>query len=121
MSEARKAELESALSDLAALAKREERPDRHHARALLVPLGELLHTDAAATGTVERARAAGEEPAWRDVPVNSTPVAMPAIAPSRFIRFQKMPRMIAGKNDAAASPKANATTSATNPGGLRPK
>ena len=32
-----------------------------------------------------------------------------------------MPRTIAGKNDAAARPKANATTSPTKPGGLIPK
>ena len=31
-----------------------------------------------------------------------------------------MPRIIAGKKEDAASPKANATTSATNPGGFNP-
>ena len=32
-----------------------------------------------------------------------------------------MPNIIAGKNDAAASPNAKATVAATNPGGLIPK
>src|SRR5690606_24394325 len=32
-----------------------------------------------------------------------------------------MPRTMAGKKEAAANPKANATTAATNPGGLIPK
>ena len=32
-----------------------------------------------------------------------------------------MPKIIAGKNEAAANPKANATTAATKPGGLMPK
>ena len=49
------------------------------------------------------------------------PATMPATAPSRFIRLRKMPRMIAGKNEEAANPKANATTAATNPGGWMPK
>ena len=48
------------------------------------------------------------------------PQIIPSMAPWRFIRLSKMPRIIAGKNDDAASPKANATTSATNPGGFNP-
>ena len=32
-----------------------------------------------------------------------------------------MPKSMAGKNEAAANPNANATTAATNPGGLIPK
>ncbi len=53
--------------------------------------------------------------------VNVIPAIMPATAPYVFVLFVKMPRMIAGKNEAAARPKANATTCATNPGGLIPK
>src|SRR5690606_10933895 len=49
------------------------------------------------------------------------PDSIPAIAPSLFIRVENIPMMITGKNDAAAKPKAKATTSATNPGGLTPK
>ena len=48
------------------------------------------------------------------------PTIMPLMAPYLFIRLSKMPRMMAGKNDEAASPKARATTCATNPGGFRP-
>ena len=43
------------------------------------------------------------------------------MAPQRFIRLLKMPRRMAGNSDAAASPKAKATTWATNPGGLYPR
>ena len=46
---------------------------------------------------------------------------MPAIAPSRFIVLENIPIIIAGKKLAAAKPNANATTDATNPGGLIPK
>ena len=53
--------------------------------------------------------------------MNTIPEIMPAMAPSRFMRREKMPRMMAGKNEAAASPKANATTWATKPGGLMPR
>ena len=48
------------------------------------------------------------------------PEIIPAIAPSRFMRLVKIPRRMTGKNDEAARPKASATTSATNPGGLIP-
>jgi len=43
------------------------------------------------------------------------------MAPSLFILLSKIPRIIAGNNEAAARPKASATTAATNPGGLIPK
>ena len=49
--------------------------------------------------------------------VNPSPQSIPAIAPSRFMRLEKMPRTMAGKNDEAAKPKAKATTWATKPGG----
>ncbi len=49
------------------------------------------------------------------------PEIMPRIAPSRVVRFVKIPRMMTGKNDDAARPKANATTCATNPSGWIPK
>src|SRR5690606_37070003 len=45
----------------------------------------------------------------------------PAMAPSLFMRFEKMPMSIAGKKEAAAKPKAKATTEATKPGGWIPK
>ena len=49
------------------------------------------------------------------------PVTIPAIAPSLFIPFEKMPNKSAGKNEDAANPKANATVLATKvPGGLIP-
>ena len=47
----------------------------------------------------------------------TNPVTIPAIAPSLFIRLENIPMKIAGKSDAAARPKANATTCATQPGG----
>ena len=43
--------------------------------------------------------------------------AAPAAAPAAVAFFQKMPSTIAGKKLLAASPKAKATTWATNPGG----
>ena len=43
------------------------------------------------------------------------------MAPSLFIRLLKIPKIIAGKNDAAAKPKAKATVAATKSGGLIPK
>ncbi len=46
---------------------------------------------------------------------------MPATAPCLVVFLEKIPSTMIGKNDAAARPKANATTSATNPGGLIPK
>ena len=46
---------------------------------------------------------------------------IPVIAPSLFIRLSNIPNTMAGKNEAAASPNASATTAATNPGGLIPK
>lgn len=49
------------------------------------------------------------------------PEIIPTIAPSLLIRVEKMPMIITGKKDAAAKPKAKATTSATKPGGLIPK
>ena len=52
--------------------------------------------------------------------VNVIPDTIPAIAPSRFMVRVKVPRMITGKNDEAARPKAKATVWATNPGGLIP-
>ena len=52
--------------------------------------------------------------------VKVIPDSIPAIAPSRFMVRVKVPRMITGKNDDAASPKAKATVCATNPGGLMP-
>ena len=54
--------------------------------------------------------------------VNPTPAIMPAIAPSRLIRLEKIPIRIVGKNDEAAKPNANATVLATkSEGGLIPK
>src|SRR5690606_22222856 len=53
--------------------------------------------------------------------VNMSPTTMPATTPSRLALLEKIPRVMAGKNEAAASPKANATTCATKPGGLIPK
>ena len=49
------------------------------------------------------------------------PTAIPEITPSLFILFEKIPNIIAGNKDEAASPNARATTAATNPGGLIPK
>ena len=49
------------------------------------------------------------------------PTNIPAIAPSRLVRWSKMPSRMIGKKLAAARPKAKATTSATNPGGWMPK
>ena len=42
------------------------------------------------------------------------------MAPSLFIRLSKIPSIIAGKKEEAASPKARATTCATKPGGFKP-
>ena len=53
--------------------------------------------------------------------VKNKPVSIPAIAPYLLIRLENIPRKIAGNKDAAASPKANATTSATHPGGSKPR
>ena len=53
--------------------------------------------------------------------VKVIPTIIPATAPFLFIRLVKIPITIAGKNELAARPKANATTSPTNPGGLIPK
>ena len=50
--------------------------------------------------------------------VKVIPTIMPLTAPALFMRFEKMPITMAGKNELAARPKANATTCATNPGGL---
>ena len=47
--------------------------------------------------------------------VDASPVIMVTIAPARFMRFQKIPRKMIGNSDAAAIPKANATTCATKP------
>jgi hypothetical protein len=47
--------------------------------------------------------------------INSKPIIIPAIAPSLFIFLSKS-QVIAGNNEAAANPKASATT-ATKPGG----
>ena len=46
---------------------------------------------------------------------------MPAAAPIAVVFFQKIPSTRIGKKLAAASPKARATTCATNPGGLIPR
>jgi hypothetical protein len=46
---------------------------------------------------------------------------MPDIAPSLLILLEKIPRIIAGKKEAAARPHARATTAATKPGGFIPK
>ena len=43
------------------------------------------------------------------------------MAPSLLILLEKIPRIMAGKKDAAARPKAKATTAATKPGGFIPK
>jgi len=43
------------------------------------------------------------------------------IAPCLFARLEKMPSNITGNNDAAARPKAKATTCATQPGGSNPR
>ena len=56
-------DLETALVELERLARDPQcRPDRHHARALLVPLGELLLAEGpnSVREAVERAREAGE-------------------------------------------------------------
>src|SRR5690606_14804801 len=53
--------------------------------------------------------------------VNTKPVIIPEIAPSLLILVEKIPIIITGKKDAAAKPKANATTWATKPGGFTPK
>ena len=45
----------------------------------------------------------------------------PGTAPDWFVRLVKMPGRNEGKNDAAARPKATATTCATNPSGWIPK
>ena len=45
--------------------------------------------------------------------VKTIPQIMPATAPVAFMRFQKIPRSIAGKKLLAARPKAKATTAAT--------
>ena len=58
MSAADTEELEQALAALTALERAEARPDRHHARAVLVPLGRLAGTEAAEPWLV-RARRAG--------------------------------------------------------------
>ena len=49
------------------------------------------------------------------------PAIIPAMAPSRFMRFEKIPIMSAGKIDDAASPKASATVPAAKSGGLKPR
>ena len=43
------------------------------------------------------------------------------MAPSLFIFFVKIPKIIAGKKEAAARPNAKATVAATKSGGLIPK
>src|SRR3546814_20916959 len=45
---------------------------------------------------------------------------MPTTAPAEFIFVEKMPIMIAGNSEFAASPKAKATVWAANPGGFMP-
>src|SRR3546814_13555238 len=45
---------------------------------------------------------------------------MPTTAPAEFIFVEKMPIMIAGNSELAASPKAKATVWAANPGGFMP-
>ena len=52
--------------------------------------------------------------------VKIIPIIIPEIAPCWFIRLSKIPKIIAGKKEEAASPKASATTCATKPGGLSP-
>ncbi len=52
--------------------------------------------------------------------VNTSPVIIPAAAPTALHRFQKMPSTSAGKKLDAAMPNANATTWATNAGGFMP-
>ena len=52
--------------------------------------------------------------------VKTMPTIIPEIAPSRFIRLSKIPKIIAGKNEEAANPNAKATTCATKPGGFSP-
>jgi hypothetical protein len=52
--------------------------------------------------------------------VEIRPASIPAVAPAEFIRLEKMPIISAGKSDAAARPKASATTWAAKPGGLSP-
>ena len=46
-----------------------------------------------------------------------TPAIMPVTAAVVPTRFEKMPRTMAGKNEAAARPNAKATTCETKPGG----
>src|SRR3546814_12367121 len=52
--------------------------------------------------------------------VETSPASMPTTAPAEFIFVEKMPIMIAGKSELAASPKAKATVWAANPGGFMP-
>ena len=63
------------------------------------------------------------QPKYRKIytKVDSNPANIPAIAPALLTRFEKIPIINAGKIDAAAIPKANATTCAAKPGGLIPK
>ena len=53
--------------------------------------------------------------------VDNKPANIPAIAPVLFTRLEKIPIISTGKMDAAAIPKAKATTCAAKPGGLIPK
>ena len=45
--------------------------------------------------------------------VNAIPAIIPVIAPGPFILLEKIPITMAGKNEDAARPKANATIAAT--------
>jgi len=60
MNEESRGALEEALREVEALGKDGGRADRHHARGLLVPLGELLDADADVATELERARSAVE-------------------------------------------------------------
>ncbi len=54
--------------------------------------------------------------------VKIIPQAIPAMAPSRFIRLEKIPMRRVGKKDEAARPNAKATVLAMKAdGGLMPK
>ena len=52
--------------------------------------------------------------------VKIRPAIIPEMAPSLFMTLVKIPKRMAGKRVAAASPNAKATTCATKPGGYIP-
>ena len=53
--------------------------------------------------------------------MNTRPAIIPEMAPYLLTLVEKIPKNIAGNRDAAANPNAKATTSATQPGGSKPR